>query len=109
MRGWLRGVTVLLGATRVGAVAPLVAPLPLVPVVETGVGTFVGADTGAETPEAPVVPPLPRGVADGLGGAAGVAGVPNVEGVHAQVRLAPTTVARLANIATEMNRVCLRT
>jgi hypothetical protein len=43
------------------------------------------------------------------GGAAGVAGVPKVAGVHAHVRLAPTTVASPAKIATETNRVFLRT
>jgi len=92
-------------------VAPLVAPLPLVPVVGTAEGAVVGVDTGEETAEPPgvVVPPPLGAEVVGVGGAAGVAGVPKVEGVHAHTRLAPTTVARLAKIATEMNRVCLRT
>ena len=95
------------------AVAPLVAPAPLVPtegpadgsaltvvdgaVAGTGVALGGGATGGAGA------------TVTAAGGAAGVAGVPKVAGVHAHVRLAPTTVASPAKIATEMNRVFLRT
>lgn len=92
--------------------APLVEPAPLVPVDAAGDGsrftlTVTGAGAGTPLPGVATGGGLFTDV--GVGGAAGVAGVPKVAGVHAHVRLAPTTVTRPANIATEMNRVCLRT
>ena len=95
-----------------GAWAPLVTAAPLVPVEAAGEGrAFAPIWTGAGAPGPPgvAVGGLGTGEAGVVGGAAGVAGVPKVEGVHAHVRLAPTTVASAANIATEINRVCLRT
>jgi len=95
----------LLPVVLFGAVAPLVAPEPLTPGVVAGEGAGVAAGAWGAAPLSGVL----GCTAAGVGGAAGVAGVPKVEGVHAHVRLAPTTVARPAKIATEMNRVCLRT
>jgi hypothetical protein len=91
--------------------APLVAVAPLVPTAPAGDGTAFTPTATGPVVEVGGVATGGAGcvVATGVGGAAGVAGVPKVAGVHAHVRLAPTTVASPAKIATEMNRVFLRT